>query len=169
LNILSNWNNTIFAGGGYTSLVVTTVGPNTLYELFGGSTEIVQAASFWTLDPAIPPTLLEIDDIAGSIDVLDNSSFQYCTNLISVSLPNCTFIADGAFFSLINNSLSTISIPSCSSLGNTTGNDNVFTPNVGNTITLTVPIALMSAQGPGIPDGDIQYLQANNTVTVITV
>lgn len=169
LNNLSNWNNTIFSGGGYTSLTVTSVGPNTLYELFGGSSEFVQAGSFWTLDPAIPPTLLEIDDTAGSISIIGNSAFQYCSNLISVSLPSCTFIDDSTFYSLINNSLSTISIPSCTSLGNTTGNDNVFVPTVGNTITLTVPTALMNAQGPGIPDGDIQYLQANNTVTVITV
>lgn len=38
----------------------------------------------------------------------------------------------------------------------------------GKTITLTVPAALMTCNG-GNPDGDIAYLQANNTVTVIQV
>jgi hypothetical protein len=44
----------------------------------------------------------------------------------------------------------------------------VFDGIIGNIITLTVPLALMTCNG-GNPDGDIQYLQANNTVTIITV
>jgi hypothetical protein len=37
----------------------------------------------------------------------------------------------------------------------------------GETITLTVPSALMTCNS-GNPDGDIQYLQANNTVTIFS-
>jgi len=44
--------------------------------------------------------------------------------------------------------------------------DYVFTNIAGQTITLTIPSALMTCNG-GNPDGDIQYLQANNTVTII--
>ena len=44
----------------------------------------------------------------------------------------------------------------------------VFTGITSNNITLTVPSALMTCNA-GNPDGDIQYLQSNNTVTVITV
>jgi len=64
--------------------------------------------------------------------------------------------------------LTTISLPSCTALGTTTGDNFVFSTIIGNTITLTVPSALMTCNA-GNPDGDIVYLQANNTVTVITI
>jgi len=44
----------------------------------------------------------------------------------------------------------------------------VFNGITGNTITLTVPAALMTCDG-GNPDGDIVYLDNNNTLTVIQV
>ena len=64
--------------------------------------------------------------------------------------------------------LTTINLPSCINLGKTVGYDNVFDSILGNTITLTVPSALTTCNS-GNPDGDIQYLQANNTVTIVTV
>jgi hypothetical protein len=67
--------------------------------------------------------------------------------------------------------LSVVSIPSLLNLGTTTGDDGVFI-DVGisgsQNITLTIPAALMTCNG-GNPDGDIQYLQANNTVTIVQV
>jgi hypothetical protein len=114
--------------------------------------------------------LLQVLDEAGSISTILNSGFFNCNNLTTVSLPNCIFIDDGAFFSFVSNSLINISIPVCTNLGTTVLDNTVFSPNVGNTITLTVPVALMNAQGPGIPDGDIQYLQTNAaSITIITV
>jgi hypothetical protein len=53
-------------------------------------------------------------------------------------------------------------------LGASVLDNNVFATITGNNITLTVPSALMTCNG-GNPDGDIQYLQANNTVTIITI
>jgi hypothetical protein len=44
----------------------------------------------------------------------------------------------------------------------------VFVGISGNTITLTVPVALTTCNG-GFSDGDIQNLESNNTVTVVTV
>jgi hypothetical protein len=116
------------------------------------------------------------------------SCFDQCINLTSISLPNlitagygcflgCTYLTTvdlpkvetigGAGF-LNCYSLVSLSIPSCTNLGLTVLNDAVFSGITGNTITLTVPSALMTCNA-GDPDGDIQYLQANNTVTVITV
>ena len=65
-------------------------------------------------------------------------------------------------------SLTNIELPVLEQLGQTVSDDNVFLDIAGNTITLTIPNAIMTAQGGG-PDGDVQYLQANNTVTIITV
>ncbi len=50
----------------------------------------------------------------------------------------------------------------------TQSNDDVFGGFTGQSITLTIPAALMTCNG-GNPDGDIAYLQANNTVTIVTV
>lgn len=50
-------------------------------------------------------------------------------------------------------------LSSCTNLGGTTGDDFVFFNTTGETITLTVPTATGT-------DGDVVYLQANNTVTL---
>jgi hypothetical protein len=94
-----------------------------------------------------------------------NSCFSNCINLTNVDLPVLTIIETGGFLNCT--SLTSINLPSCTNLGETVGVDFVFQDVSGNNITLTIPSALMTANA-GNPDGDIQYLQANNTVTVIT-
>ncbi len=89
-----------------------------------------------------------------------------CTALETISMPAATYIANETFKDCTG--LTTISLPVCTSLGSTSGNGNVFLNISGNAIDLIVPTALMTNNG-GNPDGDIQYLQANNTVNVITV
>jgi len=114
--------------------------------------------------------------------------FQNCAELINLNFSslisagdgcfsNCSGLVSPDFSSLISAGVScfehcteliNLDLSSCTSLGTTTGNDNVFRFIIGNIITLTVPVALMICNG-GAPDGDIAYLQANNTVTVIQV
>jgi hypothetical protein len=65
--------------------------------------------------------------------------FEYCTSLTSVYLPSCT------------------------NLGTTVGDNYVFLGITGQTITVIVPDALLTCN-VGLPDGDLQYLIANNTV-----
>lgn len=89
--------------------------------------------------------------------------FNSCSLLTTINLPVVQSIGYGAFASTI---LTTINLSSCTDLGGTVGDDGVFDSIIGNTITLTIPAALMTCDG-GNPDGDIQYLQANNTVTII--
>lgn len=99
------------------------------------------------------------------VTYIDDEAFS-ATNIHIANFPLCTYIGYGAFE---NCALGTINISSCTNLGGTTGDNNVFN-NVytGRSITLTVPSALMTCN-EGNPDGDIQYLQANNTVTIIEV
>jgi len=95
------------------------------------------------------------------------ASFGNCSVLTSISLPLATTIAGGTFSSCF--SLTNINLPSCIYLGpDCLINDNVFANITGNTITLTIPVALMTCKS-GNPDEDIQILQSNNTVTIITV
>jgi len=97
-------------------------------------------------------------------DYIGDYAFQQ-TGISVANFPNANYVGAYAFNSC---PLDTIDLSSCTDLGGSTGNDNVFYGIIGRTITLTVPAALMTCNG-GNPDGDIQYLQANNTVTIITV
>lgn len=101
-----------------------------------------------------------------ALTTADIGTFVGLPNLTTISLPNLTSIGDSVFGFCGN--LTIISLPVCTSLGSSVGNNNVFENISSKTITLTVPNALMTCNG-GNPDGDIQYLQANNTVTIVTV
>ena len=92
------------------------------------------------------------------------STFESCWLLVEVNMPLAISIGDQTFNACFI--LSTIYIPLCVTIGSTTGNNAVFEDNIGNIITLTVPAVTMTCNG-GSPDGDIAYLQANNTVTII--
>lgn len=92
--------------------------------------------------------------------------FNTCNSLTNISFPELATIGDSCFYDCT--SLTSLNIPVCTDLGGSVGNDGVFYNISGNTISLTVPSALMTCDA-GNPDGDIVYLQANNTVTITTV
>ncbi len=99
------------------------------------------------------------------LTTIGNAAFLACDALTSVYFPLVKTIGSQAFGGC--NHLTTIKLSACTNLGLTTGYDFVFT-TIGKVIKLTIPHALMTCNG-GLPDGDIQYLQLNNTVTVIQV
>lgn len=92
--------------------------------------------------------------------------FGECTALTNVQLPNVNYTAQRSFRNC--EALTNLYMPSLINLGSTVGNNLVFEFMTGATLTFTIPVALMTCNA-GNPDGDIQYLQANNTVTIITV
>jgi len=92
------------------------------------------------------------------------SVFQGCNQATTFDFPVCTTVGPAAFVGCT--SVTTINLPSCTDLGGSVLDNSVFLNITGRTMTLTVPLALMT-NNSGSPDGDIQYLQANNTVTVI--
>lgn len=132
--------------------------------------------------------------ITPSLSNVGEGCFGDCSILTEINLPNALVVQDGAFSgtsagfvnggyinlpfaSFIGNSAFavpatggnfTLNIPSCTALGTTVGNNSVFLNISTCTINLTVPVALMTCNS-GSPDGDIQYLVANNTVTITTV
>lgn len=93
-------------------------------------------------------------------------AFDNCDIISEFNFPLATYIGEYAFS--LCYAMTLCNLPSCIELGPTVGDDNVFAGISSQTITLTVPTALMTADA-GNPDGDIAYLQFNNTVTVITV
>lgn len=90
-------------------------------------------------------------------------AFLLNVNITSIDLA-ATIIGYGAFNSCT--ALVIISLPICADLGGTIENDGVFGSIESNTITLTIPSALMTCN-EGAPDTDITNLQENNTVTII--
>ena len=84
----------------------------------------------------------------------------------SYNLPNLTSIGGAGFSNNLN--MTNLFLPALVAMGSTILDDNIFTNTIGNVIDLTIPSALMTCNNSQ-PDGDIQYLQANNTVTIITV
>lgn len=99
--------------------------------------------------------------------------FSDCSSLTQINLPNATTIGVLCFANCF--SLTQINLPSCQTLGFETGfsnycqNNNVFFGINGNTINLTIPSPLLNCDNSGIQDGDITYLQTNNTVTLTIV
>jgi len=101
-----------------------------------------------------------------SVFSVEYYGFGECTALTNVQLPNVTYTAQRSFRNC--SALTNLYMPSLSNLGSTVGDNLVFEFMTGATLTFTIPAALMTCNS-GNPDGDIQYLQANNTVTIITV
>jgi len=117
------------------------------------------------------PNCLSIDDTAfdlcvnltsvslASVQNIGIGVFGTCIGLTTISLPSVISIGDSAMLDCT--SLTSIYIPACLNLGSTTGDNGVFNLIIGNNITLTIPLATST-------DGDVVYLQTNNTVTLIT-
>lgn len=101
-----------------------------------------------------------------SVITVGDYCFEYDYLLEVMNLPSATTIGDWAFYACVG--ILNYNLSSCINLGTTTGNNSVWSDIDSKTITLTIPAALMTCNG-GKPDGDIQYLQANNTVTIVTV
>ena len=131
--------------------------------------------------------ITEVIDNGGTINLVGSNPFIFCTSLINISLPNIIYMPSGCFNSCYSLSyvylpkvptignatfgsctaLTHIDIRSCTNLGGTPLNNNVFNNVTGCTINLTIHPSLLTCNG-GAPDGDIQWLQSNNTVTIIT-
>ena len=108
--------------------------------------------------------LLEVD--FSEATSLVGSFFSNCALLTNVLLPKVTQVDYNTFYGMT--SLEVLYMPLLTTLGDTVSNNEVFRDIIGCTITLTIPSALMTCNG-GNPDGDIQYLAANNTLTIIQV
>lgn len=94
------------------------------------------------------------------------SSFASCPGVTTFNLPS--LISSGAVCFSNCYSVTTFNLPSCTNLGGTVANNNSFLNITGETIAATFNGVLATCNG-GNPDGDIQYLEANNTVTVTYV
>lgn len=98
---------------------------------------------------------------------LSGQCFTDCSAATIFDFPALLYIYySGCFSGCI--SATTFNMPTLLQLGDTAYNNSIFSGISGNTILLTVPAALMTLIFGTSPDFDIQYLQANNTVTVIT-
>ena len=116
--------------------------------------------------------LISIDDQASSVLSIDSYGLAANQGLNTIKLPVLTAInGDQNFLGSGQTGGDVILyIPLCASIGATVGLDYVFSSAFavsGQTVTLTIPASRMTCNG-GLPDGDIQYLQAGNTVVIVT-
>jgi hypothetical protein len=146
----------------FTSVIVT----GNEVALYGGAGVTLKTSAFEVYGKEDPSYLISVNDESGVITELQNRVFVEQKLLTTVSLPQVVTIGIYSCNSCFI--LTTILLPSCTNLGGTVLNNEVFNFIAGNTIGLTVPAALMTCNS-GNPDGDIQYLQENNTVTIITI
>jgi len=113
--------------------------------------------------------ILKYKDYSGCITTVMNDCFTQCY-ATEIWLSAATDIKNRAFQGCAY--VTHYYLPSVLTLGSTVSDNGVFiiagpSPS-GETIQLTIPSALMTCN-EGSPDGDIQELQANNTVTIVTV
>jgi len=158
-NDVANWNT--FFGSTFTSVTIS-----------GLEARLVGSAPFNMASSELVSTGLNyIDDQINCILSISIYTLAANPNLATVKLPALTSILNNYVFmgSCTDVDNITIYIPACTSIGATVGDDSVFSSAFGSkNITLTVPASRMTCN-TGNPDGDIQYLQANNTVSVVTV
>jgi hypothetical protein len=97
-------------------------------------------------------------------------SFNNMNNCLGYNFPKVQATGYGCFSdSCVSSSGDlTFNLKSCTDLGGTVGDDAVWGSLTSKIVTLTIPSVLMTCNS-GAPDGDIQYLQLNNTVTIIIV
>jgi len=105
-----------------------------------------------------------------ALDSIGNYGFSQCVSLTSISFPLLTSVSANVFDTCT--SLTNIYLPLCTNLGGTPGDDTVFDNITGKTINATFNSYLQTnynVPSPNSPDGDIQYLTSNNTVTITWV
>jgi hypothetical protein len=91
--------------------------------------------------------------------------FKQCPLLLSATLGAVESVGTEAFSQCT--SINSIYIPSCTSLGPSTGNNNVFNMISARAVVLTVPISLQTCN-TGAPDGDIVALLTANPLSTVT-
>lgn len=89
--------------------------------------------------------------------------FVSCSVATSFNFPSLEIIGDSCFDNCLSATL--FNLPSVTNLGLSVEDNAVFNKISNNVISLTIPSALMTCWD-GDPDGDIQYLVENNTVTI---
>jgi len=132
-----------------------------IYQDTRGVTTSVDDGGFYGATGA---TSIEMTGFTSSVS--GNGHFNRDFSCTSFKFPALTYVRNNFFYNCT--SATYFDLSSCTSLGDDQYDDNVFKNIVGKTITLKIPSALMTNNG-GNPDGDIQTLQANNTVTIIQV
>jgi len=120
----------------------------------------IDDSSFYTADKLISVTLPSLVSVGVG-------AFEACTAQTAFVFPLATTIGNQAFSGCT--SATTFMLPSVTSLGEDVLDNAVFAGIANQTITLTIPSALMTCNS-GDPDGDITALQlSGNAVTIIEV
>jgi len=95
--------------------------------------------------------------------------FKHNSSLLNIELMNCLYIGDQCFYGDYH--IKNLKLNSCTNLGSTTSNNDVFKLmdiNEHPITTFTYPIIITIPSSLN-SDGDIIYLNANSTLTIINI
>jgi len=156
----------------FTSLV--TAGDNCFDVVLGYNSSLISDQAFPSLTTAGNYCFAYCQGLINpdfsSLTTAGDWCFQSCSGLVNPDFSSLTTAGYSCFYnctSLININLPSLTAAN-TSLGGTSGNDNVFNGITGKAvITLTIP-AYFATNNAGGVDGDIAYLIANNTLVNIT-
>lgn len=105
-----------------------------------------------------------------SVTSIGANAFENTYGLLNIIFEEAVTIDSSAFAYTLGDNLNIteILLPACTTLGPTVGDDSVFSGIIGSTISATFNSSL-ATNNAGNPDGDIQYLEANDTITITYV
>jgi hypothetical protein len=101
------------------------------------------------------------------LPLAENLADAFCQTsflLEKIYLPSCLSLGVGAFSSCFN--VNYINTPNIVNIGPTTGSNSVFLNITSNTMTIVAPSIHQTSNSGGL-EGDLAYLQANNTVDFV--
>jgi hypothetical protein len=164
--ILDDWNTGVFmktdgsGGGDFTS--VSELPAKFIYRLYGSSGDLrIKPGAF---NGGYSPNVYYIQDPFGLITNVGDDCLKNNIFLTLLYLPAVKAIGPQAFSGCT--ALTTIYIPKCTDLGGSVVDNSVFENIIGNAISLKIDPSRLTCNA-GLPDGDIQTLQTNNTVAIL--
>ena len=105
---------------------------------------------------------IDLISVISQANIVEDEAFQGNINLTNAVFPVVTTLGDGVFN--FCTSLTSLNISSVDNIGGSTGEDAVFFGISGKTMSLTFKTIHQTSNGGGL-EGDLVYLNANNTIT----
>ena len=137
-------------------------GCNNLQSFIAPNITSVQNNAFQNCTSLSDVRITQVINLGGS---LGESSFFNCSSLTSIYFPNIVTISNSCFEGCT--SVSQIILPTAYNLGSTFGDNRVFFGITGKNMPIVVNPAVLINNTGGTPDGDLQYLTTNNTISEI--
>jgi hypothetical protein len=143
------------------TIVFDNVGYNVNFEMFRAANliDFLKCSALSVDGAGFAKNALKSIYLPINTNIDDNGFTENQIN--NVYLPSNLSIGNNSFN---GNNIKYFNAPLIQNIGTTTGNNGVFAGNTGNNVTVIAPSIHQTSNAGGL-EGDLAYLQANNTVT----